>query len=40
MKMKMFAILWKAKPDTRENIRGLKLEAVKHRTVKVTRLPL
>jgi hypothetical protein len=31
--------LEKAKPDT-ENISGLNLEAIKHTTVQVTRLPL
>jgi hypothetical protein len=39
MNMKMFATVDKAKPDT-GNIRGLNLEAVKHTTVQVTRLPL
>jgi hypothetical protein len=37
MKMKMFAILDKVKPDI-ENIRGLNLAAVRHTTVQVTRL--
>jgi hypothetical protein len=39
MRMKMFATMEKAKPDT-ENIRGLNLAAVKHKTVEVTRPPL
>jgi hypothetical protein len=39
MKIKMFAILVKAKPDT-ESTRGLNLVAVSHTTVQVTRLPL
>jgi hypothetical protein len=39
MKMKMFATLDKANPDT-GNIRGLNLAAVKHATVQVTKLPL
>jgi hypothetical protein len=38
MIMKMFAILYKAKPDI-ESIRGLNLAAVMHTTVQVTRLP-
>jgi Ni,Fe-hydrogenase III large subunit len=38
MIMRMFAILDKANPDI-ESIRGLNLEAVKHTTVQVTRLP-
>jgi hypothetical protein len=38
MIMKLFATLDKVKPDI-ENIRGLNLAAVKHRTVQVTRLP-
>jgi hypothetical protein len=38
IKMKMFATLGKAKPDT-ENI-GLNLAAAKHTTVQVNRLPL
>jgi hypothetical protein len=39
MKMKMFATLDKVNADT-GNIRGLRLAAVKHKTVKVTRLLL
>jgi hypothetical protein len=39
MKMKLFTILDKAKPDT-ENIRGLNLAAVMCMTVQVTRLSL
>jgi hypothetical protein len=39
MKMKIFAILDKAKPDT-GNIRRLNLAAVMFTTVKVSRLPL
>jgi hypothetical protein len=39
MKMQMFAILDKAKPDTR-NTRGSNLAAVKRTTVQVTRLRL
>jgi hypothetical protein len=39
MKMKMFAILDKAKPDT-GNIRGLNLAAVMFMTVQASRLPL
>jgi hypothetical protein len=39
MKMKMFATLDKAKPDT-ENIRGLNLAAVMCMTVQVSRLSL
>jgi hypothetical protein len=39
MKMKMFAILDKAKPDT-ENIRGFSLAAVMCMTVQVTKLSL
>jgi hypothetical protein len=38
MKMKMFATLDKAKPDT-ENIRGLNLAAAMCTTVQVSRLP-
>jgi hypothetical protein len=39
MKMKMYAILDKAKTDT-ENIRGLNLAAVMCTTVQVSTLPL
>jgi hypothetical protein len=39
MKMKMFATLDKAKPDT-ENIRSFNLAAIKHTTAQATRLPL
>jgi hypothetical protein len=39
MKMKMFATVDKAKPDT-ENIRGLNLAAVMCMIVQVTRLSL
>jgi hypothetical protein len=39
MRMNMFAVLDKAKPDI-ENIRGLNLAVVKLATVQVTRLPL
>jgi hypothetical protein len=39
IKMKMFATLDKARPDT-ENIRGLNLAAVMCTTVQVSRLPL
>jgi hypothetical protein len=39
MKMKMFATLDKAKPNT-GNVRGLNLAAFKHTTVQMTRLPL
>jgi hypothetical protein len=39
MKMKMFATLDKANPNT-GNIRGLNLAAVKHTTLQVTRLLL
>jgi hypothetical protein len=39
MKIQMFAILDKAKPDT-ENIRGLNLATVKHTMVEVIGLPL
>jgi hypothetical protein len=38
MKIKMFAILDKAKPNT-ENIRGLNLAAVKCTTVQAPELP-
>jgi hypothetical protein len=38
MKMKMFATLDKAKPDT-GNIRGLNLAAVVCMTVEVSRMP-
>jgi hypothetical protein len=37
MKMKMFAIMDKAKPDT-DNIRGINLAAVMCTTVQVSRL--
>jgi hypothetical protein len=39
MKMQMFTTLDKANTD-KENTRGLKLAAVKHTTVQVTRLLL
>jgi hypothetical protein len=39
MRMNIFAAWDKAKPDT-ENVRGLKLAAVKLTTVQVTKLPL
>jgi hypothetical protein len=39
MKMEMFTILDKAKPDT-ENIRGLNLVVAKPMTVQVTKLPV
>jgi hypothetical protein len=39
MKEYMFAILDKEKPNT-ENIRGLKLAAVRHMTLQVIKLPL
>jgi hypothetical protein len=39
MTLKMFVMLDKTKPDI-ENIRGLNLAAVKHKTVQVTRLLL
>jgi hypothetical protein len=39
MKMKMFAKLDKARPET-GNIRDLNLAAVKHMTVQVTRRPM
>jgi hypothetical protein len=39
MRMNMFAVLDKAKPDI-ENIRGLNLEVVKLTTVEVAKLPL
>jgi hypothetical protein len=39
MKMHMFVILDVVKRET-ENIRGLNLVAVKHRTVKIIKLPL
>jgi hypothetical protein len=39
VRMQIFTTLDKAKPDT-GNIRGLKLAAVKHTTVQVTRPPL
>jgi hypothetical protein len=39
MKALIFAILDKAKPDTK-NIRDLNLAVVKRTTVQVTRLPL
>jgi hypothetical protein len=39
MKMKMFAVLDKAKPNT-GNTRGLNLAAVMFPTVQVSRLPL
>jgi hypothetical protein len=39
MRMNMFAVLDKAKPDI-EDVRGLNLAAVKLTTVLVTKLPL
>jgi hypothetical protein len=39
MKMQMFALSEKVKPDT-ENTRGLGLAAVKRTTIQVTRQPL
>jgi hypothetical protein len=39
MRMNMFVVQDKAKPDT-EDIRGLNLAVVKLRSVQVTKLPL